>query len=93
MDRPEELEKVEHWMMGWWHDVDEHLPPIGQRVVASDGKEIWLDMRMEIAPDLGWMTKRAKYWCPFDDIFEHVRERRRQELAAERAAQEPDIAF
>ncbi|MCK1445443.1 hypothetical protein IVB34_12850 [Bradyrhizobium sp. 2] len=88
-----ELEKIDHWMMGLWHDADECLPPLGHRVVASDGKEIWLDMRLEILPDLGWKNKRAKYWCPFDDIFEYLAEKRRQELAAKRAAEEPDVVF
>lgn len=93
MSDPEELEKLDHWHMGSWHDTAEYLPPIGQRVVASDGKEIWLDMRMELLPDLGWKDMRAKYWCPFDELSEYLHEKRRQELAAKRAAEEPDVVF
>jgi hypothetical protein len=90
---PEELDRIEYYQFGSWQDAADYLPPIGQRVVASDGKEIWLDMRMEFLPDLGWKNNRAKYWCPFQDIFEVLQERRRQELAAKRAAEEPDVIF
>ncbi|MGF6434364.1 hypothetical protein [Bradyrhizobium elkanii] len=93
MSEPEELEQIQYYQFGSWQDADEYLPPIGQRVVASDGKEIWLDMRMELLPGLGWKDKRAKYWCPFEDIFEVLRERQRRELAAKRAAEEPDVIF
>lgn len=88
--QPEELEAIPYYQLGSWQDAADYLPPIGQRVVASDGKEIWLDMRLEIFPDLGWKNKRAKYWCAFDDIFEVLRERRRRELAAERAKETDD---
>lgn len=93
MNLPEELEKLDHWQMGSWQETADYLPPIGQRVVASDGKEIWLDMRMELLPDLGWKNMRAKYWCPFDDLLEYLQEKRRLELAAKRAAEEPDVIF
>lgn len=93
MDTPEELEKIEYWQTGHWKDASEYLPPFGERVVASDGKEIWLDMRMELLPDLGWKDKRAKYWCPFENIIEYLQEKHRQKLDAERWAKEPDIAF
>lgn len=93
MSAPEELETIPYYQFGSWQDTAEYLPPIGQRVVASDGKEIWLDMRMELLPDLGWKDMRAKYWCPFEDIFEVLQERRRLEAAAKRAAEEPDVIF
>jgi hypothetical protein len=89
----EELERIEYYQFGSWQDSSDYLPPIGQRVVASDGKEIWLDMRMELLPGLGWKDKRAKYWYPFEDIFDVLQERRRRELAAKRAAEEPDVIF
>lgn len=93
MSAPEELEQVPYYQFGSWQDAVDYLPPIGQRVVASDGKEIWLDMRMEELPDLGWKDKRAKYWCAFEDIFERLQERQQRELAAQRVTAEQDIVF
>jgi hypothetical protein len=89
----EELEKIEHWQFGHWLDASEWLPPIGERVVASDGKSFWLDMRHEIMPTLGCGPKKALYWCPFDSLTEFLQERRRQDLAAQRAKEEPDVIF
>jgi hypothetical protein len=93
MSGPEELEKIDHWRWGSWQEADDYLPPFDERVVASDGKEIWLDMRLESLPDLGWKGKRAKYWCPFESLMEFLQEKHRQELAAQRAAEEPDATF
>jgi hypothetical protein len=90
---PEEQEQIEHWQFGCWQDAADYLPPIGQRVVASDGKEIWLDMRHEFAPTLGCGSKKALYWLPFESLAGFLTERKRQELAAKRAAEEPDVIF
>lgn len=90
---PEELEQIPHWQFGHWQDVEDYLPPIGERVVASDGKSIWLDMRHEMMPTLCWGSAKAKYWLPFERLAEFLTERKRQELAAKRAAEEPDVIF
>jgi len=92
-DAPNELERIEHWQFGHWFDASEFLPPIGDRVVASNGKEFWLDMRHEFMPHLGCGAKKALYWCAFDSLTEFLQERRSQELAAKRAAEEPDVTF
>jgi hypothetical protein len=91
--QPDELEKIASWQFGLWFLASESLPPIGERVVASNGKEFWLDMRHEFMPSLGCGAKKALYWCPFDSLTGFLQERARQDLATKRAAEEPDVIF
>lgn len=92
-ERPEELEKIEYYQLGLWKSVSQYLPPIDERVVASDGEQIWLDMRTEFMPALSCGARKALYWCAFENLTEFLQERRRQDLAAKRAAEEPDVIF
>lgn len=61
-----------------WVSVNDQLPGLNQCVVATNGKERWLDMRISIAGvelglglGAGGHARVATHWHPIDDLPAH----------------------
>lgn len=55
-----------------WHYIEyDGQPPFGQRVIASDGTAIWLDMIFEnpnLRQRMTWQSRVATMWSPIKEL-------------------------
>lgn len=78
---PDLIEEIRKWRASGWQEVrDDNLPPPRQKVLATDGVNIWFDQHDQNFPGPKWcgwnaagtlfQPRMPDYWRPIGDLPE-----------------------